>query len=286
MEANLIHRFSYQVWIQCWLMCHKPFLQLEYESGRISGRAIEVPAHSFCEVESVLGTGYRNKGKSSLLFHSFLRLNLPGWKYSFIHSYQKYRRKFQSLCSMNGHELHLISLYFHIRIGIESNMMQVIRQSCLLTTGHLILIDRLLQFRQIIQPVLGSLGTKGRLITRGIKNLSEKIRYAFSFCGSTKSLNQSNKAFRIRSLIDLIFSGREQGFPETYSMFLSVLLEEVHTLLTDITLGLVHHTAKGQIVLVGNHAKVRQGILHLLAVEELHARIDGIRNLRLNECLF
>ena len=65
---------------------------------------------------------------------------------------------------MDGHQLHTVPHLPGVAIGKEGHMGQVVLQGTFLAAGGLILIDRLLQLGQIVQPVLASLGAEHHLV--------------------------------------------------------------------------------------------------------------------------
>ena len=65
---------------------------------------------------------------------------------------------------MDGHQLHPVPLFGGIRIGEQRRTGQIVLQGDLLPAGGLVLVYRLLQLRQVVQPLLAALGAEHLLI--------------------------------------------------------------------------------------------------------------------------
>ena len=74
---------------------------------------------------------------------------------------------------MDGHQLHTVPHLPGVAIGKEGHVGQVVLQGTFLAAGGLILIDRLLQLGQIVQPLLAPLSAEHRLIAALIEHGGE-----------------------------------------------------------------------------------------------------------------
>ena len=71
---------------------------------------------------------------------------------------------------MHGHQLHLVMLRLCVAVGKKGNMGQIVFHHGFLPTGGLVLVNRLLQFCQIVQSLLVPLCAQHSLIPGQIQS--------------------------------------------------------------------------------------------------------------------
>ena len=72
---------------------------------------------------------------------------------------------------MDGHETHFVAASaVRVGIGEKGGVPQVVFEGGLLSAGGLKDIDRLLEFRQVVQALLAALGPERRLVSALVQN--------------------------------------------------------------------------------------------------------------------
>ena len=99
------------------------------------------------------------------------------------------------------------------------------------------------------------------------------------------AFDQPDEAGGLRAAEQLLLAAGLQCLEQRAAVRLRVFLQEAHPLAPQVSLGDVGDAAEGEIVLVDGHAEIAQGVLDLRPVEELHAAVDGVRDLLAQEDL-
>ena len=99
---------------------------VQNETGRETGRAVQIRSLRLRKVEFILCPGHSHEGKAPFLFHASFRPCLPGGEDAFIHAAEEHHRKFQTLGGMDCHKPHRILLRPPVHIGKESRMVQIV----------------------------------------------------------------------------------------------------------------------------------------------------------------
>src|SRR5699024_9709232 len=93
-----------------------------------------------------------------------------------VHPAQENAGKLQSLRGVNRHQAHLVLSSRGIAVREQRHMGEVMLQRALLPAGRLILIDRLLELREIVEPFLAALRAEHLLIAAVIEQRGQKLR--------------------------------------------------------------------------------------------------------------
>ena len=139
-------------------------VDVQQEPGGVAGGAVKVPSVRLGQVEAPLRPGEGHKGQPPLLLHPREGAHLPGGEDPLVHPAQEHVGELQPLSGVDGHQLHLVPRLPGVGVGEQGHVGEIVLQGALLAAGGLILIDRLLQLGQIVQPVLASLGAEHHLV--------------------------------------------------------------------------------------------------------------------------
>ena len=142
---------------------------IQDKTGGIPGRAVQIAPAGFGEEQALFGTGHGHEGKTAFLLHSRKRPYLAGRKDPFVHPAEENVGEFQALGGVDGHQLYLILPGGGVAVGKEGHMGQIMFQGAFLAAGGLVLIDRLLQLRQVVQTFLTAFGAEHFLIAAVIE---------------------------------------------------------------------------------------------------------------------
>ena len=254
-------------------------VDVQKKAGGIPGGAVEVPSVCLGEVQSLLRPCQRHKRQPPLLLHGLLRPHLPGGEDPLIHAAEEHIGKFQALGGVNGHQPHLVSLLRRVGIGEQSHMGQIVLQGDLLPAGGLVLIYRLLQLRQIVQPFLAALGAEHLLVAALIEEGRKHLGHRSPPISGGKGLYQADKPSGACSFEKWVLQIVLQRLIQGAALPLCVLLQKCHPPLPKIPLGDVDDPPEGKVVLVGNHPQVREGVLDFHTVKELDAAVNRIGDL-------
>ena len=184
---------------------------------------------------------------------------------------------------MDGHELHPVPRLRHVLIRIQCDMGQVVLQRSLFTAGCLILENRLLQFRQIVQPLLTALGPERLFIPALVQQGGKQLRNRRAGIVPVVPFHQIQKFPGLRSPEDRIFPVHGQSAEQGTFFLLRLLLQKADPFLSQISFRNIADPEEGKIIPVTDHPKVSQCILDFHPVEELHAAVNHIRDFLLPE---
>ena len=180
---------------------------------------------------------------------------------------------------MDGHELDLAVGDGLLRIGEQRHVLHVVLQRGLLPATGLVFVDGLLELRQVVEPLLAAFRAQHGLIAALVHQFRKQFGDGHGLGKFGESLDQIDKLRGFRALEDLVVQVVLQAGVQTRPLFLRGLFQVLHAPLPQIALGHVGDAPEAQVVPVGQHAQVRERVLHLLAVEELHAAVDLVGDL-------
>ncbi len=253
-------------------------VDVQHEAGGIPGRAVQIPPLGLGKIEPLFRPCHRHEGKPPLLLHFRPCVRLFGGKDPLVHGRQEDVRELQPLGGVDGHELHLVPAVHGVLVGEKGDMRQIALQRPLLPAGDLEIVDRLLELRQVIEPLLASLGPQHPLVAGVVEDGGQQLRDGPRPALDGVGVDEGDELPGLRGLDELLVQvGLQRGIEGT-AVLGGVLAQKLQPPPAQVPLGRVAHPQEGEVVLVGRHAQVGKGILDLPPVKKLHAAVDGIRD--------
>ena len=239
------------------------------------------------KIEPVLGARERNERKATLLLHGLNCTSFARRQHAFGQRANENMAEFQTLCSVDGHETHVIlrSIY-DIGIGKQGYVMQIMVERDLLAARCLEFVHRLFQLGKVIEPLLASLGAQHLLVAAFVEQRRKHFGYRATLSGPAKTMHKRYKLLRLRTFEDVILARCLEGLQHGAAVFITILLQICHATLTEVALRHVRHAQKRQVVPDRDKAQVAQRVLDLASSEKGHAAEQRIRDIRLQKRLF
>ena len=155
-------------------------------------------------------------------------------------------------------------------------MRQIILQRALLAAGGLILIDRLLELGQIVQPLLTALGAQHFLIAAAVQQRGEHLGDRPARIRGGELLDQRDKPPCVRPAERLVLQIALQRLIERAVVLRRIFPQKPHPFDAQLPPWHIGDARKGKIVLIRDHPQVGQSVLDLLPVKELRAAVNHI----------
>ena len=198
-EFDIVPRFFDQPFPRFLCKPNQLPIDIQNKTGGILRRTVKVATLCPGKIQQLFRAGSGYKSQSPFLLHGFLRSHFPGREDSLIHTAQKDTWELQTLSCVDGHQLHLSFAVQTVCVGKESHVAQVMLQRTFLTAGSFVFINGLLQFRQIVQPLLTPFGAKHLLISAFVQDIRQHFRNRTPRLSCCKPFHQRHKLPGLRT---------------------------------------------------------------------------------------
>ena len=155
-------------------------------------------------------------------------------------------------------------------------MGQVALQRDLLAAGRLKVVHRLLQLRQIVQPLLAALGPQRFFVSALVQRRRQNLGHRTLGVIRRKAVDQPDKLFRLRALENTVLQVLHKGVVQGAAVLRRVLLQKSNPPLAYVPPGRVGNPQKREIVLIGDHPEITQRVLDLHSLEKLGPAVNGV----------
>ena len=180
---------------------------------------------------------------------------------------------------MDRHELHGGGLLHRVHVGKQRRVGQIPLQGHKLAGLCLIVIERLLQLRQVVQPVLLAGQAQHGLIAGIGQNTAEQIRQIHALVDGPVLFDHPGVLHRPAPAEQIRLQIFQQSLIQAQLPHGGVVLEIADAGAAHPPAGLVDRPQEGHVVSRSHHPQVAQHVLDLLALVELHAGVEHIGDL-------
>ena len=191
---------------------------------------------------------------------------------------EEHHREFQALGGVDGHELHRLSLFAGVHIGEQGGVVQIVAQSHGLPCLAGEVKNGLLQFRQIVQPLLLSGGAKHGLIAAVVEHPGQQVRQIHIVEDGPVFFNEPGIVLCSASAEGLRFQIGKQGVIQRAAFCGGIGFQGGNAGTAHPPPGLVDGAQETDVVRVVDHAQIAEHILDLFPFVEFHAGIQNVGN--------
>ena len=254
-------------------------LDLREEAGRVLVHFRgDVEPFGLGEEQRLLGAGDGDIHEPPLLFLAVLLVFADGAEVredAFGKAGDEHVRELQALRLVDGHHLEGGDVLAVVVVGIEGDVLQVIRQRGFVRGADgFVELDGGEEFVQVLQPVLVLVLADGLLEAGTVQNAVQEVAHAVFQRIGLGILDEVDEGLRRRfpvAVPDL--EGAEKG----HAVRGGIVPERVQELLAEFPGGDVDDPFEGDVVvLVVHEPEVGQGVLDFPALEEAGAAPDGV----------
>ena len=221
---------------------------VEQEPGGTAADAVIALAGAVRQIQPVLGPGKSHIAQPALLLQLFPGVGPLGGKNPLGKAAEEYCRELQTLGRVHGHEFHSGGLLHGVHIGKQGRMGQITLQRHQLPGPGLVVVDGLLQFRQVVQPVLLAGQPQHGLIAALRQNFRQQIRQIHARIDDPVFLNHPGVLRRPAFPEQLRLQVLHQGLIEAHATQGGIILEISDAGTSHATPRLVDSPQEGHIV--------------------------------------
>ena len=189
----------------------------------------------------------------------------------------------QALRRMNRHELHLVGRAIHrIGVGKQRYMRQIMLERHFFAACGFELINALLEFGHIVEPLLTSLGAQHAIVAALVEHSRHHVTHRTPLELPTESLDECQKLLGFRALENLIVNGLLERLIQRALVYIGPLAQKCHASLTHVTFRHIRHARERQVVLIRHEPQIAQRVFHFAPAKERNPRIQCIGNFGLH----